>query len=571
MKRLNSIICAIFIGTLISCSGDFLERVPQGELITAQLESPDGVEATLVGAYALLNGNVSGTWGSYSAAPSQWLFGEVAADNAHKGSNNGDQPNMNQIELHQSISTNDNLAIMWNRYYEGIARCNNAIRLLNAVQSGSGEKLSDQRATEVIAEARMLRGHYYFFLKRVFVNLPYVDENTPTIDAITIPNDSDVYPQIEADFRFAVDNLPVEKPRGEVGRMDKIAAQAYLGKLLLYLNRHSEALPLFEAVMSARPAITSLPFTDNFDITRENGPESILAVQHAINPDGSGHNANVGDMLGGLYGNAPVNCCGFFQPTFDLVNAYKVNSAGLPLLDGSYRDNPYRSDFGLSGSAKENYTVDQTIAFDPRLDYTVGRRGVPYRDWGMMPGDGWIRDPAFAGPFVGVKHMVEQSQFSSHTQQGEPWVTGLNVNIIRLADVYLMAAECHIEAGNLGAALNLVNAIRERAAQLPGKQVGGAPAGAYNVQPYPSFPNANYAHDAVRFERRLELAMEGHRFYDLVRWGIAKEVLESYSSFEGEILSAYRNLVFQPRNEYFPIPQEQLDRSQGALRQNDGY
>ncbi|MBK1441946.1 RagB/SusD family nutrient uptake outer membrane protein [Parapedobacter sp. ISTM3] len=572
MKKLkNNIICLTLVGVFTACSGDFLERVPQGELITAQLENPEGVEATLVGAYALLNGNVNGTWGNYASAPSQWLFGEVAADNAHKGSNNGDQPNMNQIESHQAISTNDNLAVMWSRCYEGIARCNNTLRLLNAVQAGSGERLSDSRATEITAEARMLRAHYYFFLKRVFRNVPYVDENTATADAVTIPNNTDVYPQIEADLRFAVDNLPPDKPLGEIGRVDRIAAQAYLGKVLLYLGRHSEALPLFEAVMDARPDITTLPFTDNFDVTRENGPESIFAVQHAINPDGSGDNANVGDMLGGFYGNAPVNCCGFFQPTFDLVNAFRVNAAGLPMLDGSYRTNAYTSDFGLTGNAKTNYAVDRTIAFDPRLDYTVGRRGVPFRDWGIMPGDSWIRDPAYAGPFVGAKHMIEQSQFSTHAVQGTLQITGLNVNLIRLADVYLMAAECQVEAGNLGEALALVNAIRERAAQLPGKQVNGAPAAAYNVQPYPSFPNADYARDAIRFERRLELALEGHRFFDLVRWGIAKEVLESYSAFEGQLLSAYRGLVFQPRNEYFPIPQEQIDRSQGALVQHDEY
>ncbi|MCK7556476.1 hypothetical protein MKQ70_16215 [Chitinophaga sedimenti] len=121
------------------CSGDFLERVPQGELVTDQLATPEGVEGLLVGAYGLLNGNVNGTWGNYSSGPSQWLFGEVAADNAHKGSNNGDQPNMNQIELYQVTSTNDNLEVMWNRQFEGIARCNNVLRMVATVQAGSGK------------------------------------------------------------------------------------------------------------------------------------------------------------------------------------------------------------------------------------------------------------------------------------------------------------------------------------------------------------------------------------------------------------------------------------------------
>lgn len=569
MKRIHSIIllaCAAFLG---SCGEGFLEKTPQGELIQNQIESPAGVEGMLTGAYGLVNGNVSGTWGNYSSAPSQWLFGEVGADDAHKGSNNGDQPNMNQVELHDVSTTNDNTEIMWNRYYEGIARCNNTLRLLKAVQAGS-TKLSDARAAQVEAEARFLRAHYYFFLRRVFVNIPYIDETISTEDAMKVKNDKEVYPMIEADLQFAINNLPPSWPEeGDAGRATQVAAQAYLGKVLLYQGKHDEALPYFTAVIGARPSIETLPFRDNFDVTKENGPETIFAAQHAINPDGSGDNANVGDMLGGFYGSAPVSCCGFFQPSFDLVNSFRVAPNGLPMLDGSYRTNPYKSDFGLTGDAKTNYEVDTTIAFDPRLDYTVGRRGVPYRDWGIMPGDGWIRDPAYAGPFVGVKHMVDGAVRATETVAGAAYITSLNVNIIRLADVYLMAAECYVEQNNLDAALKLVNKIRLRASMLPPKMIGDSRAAKYNVQQYTAFASQPEARTAVRFERRLELALEGHRFYDLVRWGIAKQTIESYSAFEGGLLSAFQNIQFEPKDEYFPIPQQQIDRSQGALTQND--
>ncbi|WP_343704566.1 RagB/SusD family nutrient uptake outer membrane protein [Chitinophaga sp.] len=567
MKRINSIILLCTAAFFAACNSDFLEKTPQGELTIPQLETTDGVEGALIGAYGLLNGNVNGTWGNYSSAPSQWLFGEVGADNAHKGSVNGDQPNMNQVELYDVSVTNDNTEIMWNRYYEGVARCNNTLRLLKAVQAGSGSKFSDARATEIEAEARMLRAHYYFYLVRAFRHIPYVDETVATADAITIPNEEEVWPKIEDDLKFAVQSLTVEKPKKEVGRVNKTAAQAYLGKVYLYQKKYGEALVLFKDVMTAKGNLVDMPFQNNFDVTTENGPESIFEVQHNINPDGSGDNANVGDMLGGFYGSAPVNCCGFYQPTFDLVNAFKVTAAGLPMLDNSYRTNPYKSDFGLTGDAKANYQVDKTISFDPRLDYTVGRRGVPFRDWGIMAGDAWIRDPAYAGPFVGVKHMVEQAQFASQTVSGGRYITGLNVHLIRLADVYLMAAECEVEAGSLTEAMRLVNAVRARAAKLPGKVVDGGPAANYHVGQYTSFPNPDYARNAIRFERRLELAMEGHRFYDLVRWGIAKQVLESYSAFEGGILSAFAGLVFDARDEYFPIPQQQIDRSQGALKQ----
>ncbi|UYQ91189.1 RagB/SusD family nutrient uptake outer membrane protein [Chitinophaga horti] len=475
MKKIKYSIYVLLVAVMSGCSGDFLKLTPQGELVGSQLATPEGVEGLLIGAYGLLNGNVSGTWGNYASAPSQWLIGEVAADNAHKGSNNGDQPNMNQIELYQVTSTNDNLEVMWNRYFEGIARCNNVLRTIAVVQQGSGPKFSDARALEVQAEARLLRAHYYFFLRRVFVKLPYIDETMTTEQAAQVKNDAEVYPKIEADLQFAIANLTNAKPKNEVGRVDKLAAQAYLGKVYLYQKKYAEALPLFNTVIAAKPVITQVPFTDNFDVTKENGPESIFAAQHAVNPDGSGDNANIGDMLGGFYGNAPVNCCGFFQPTFDLVNAFKTTAAGLPYLDNTYRANPIKSDYGLTGAAKTNFKPDQTVVVDPRLDYTVGRRGVPYRDWGLMEGDAWIRDPAYAGPFVGMKHMIEKEQFGGQAVKGALQITGLNVNIIRLADVYLMAAECHIDgpAVNLAEALRLINLIRARAALLPAKQIDG--------------------------------------------------------------------------------------------------
>lgn len=571
MKLLKNSLYVLLAALTVSCNSSFLDKVPQGELSTPQIQNPNGVESVLIGAYALLNGNRDGTWGNYAAAPSQWLFGEVAADNAHKGTTAGDQAAMNQIEGYTPNPDNENLAVMWTRYYEGISRCNRTLQLLAAVQNGSGEKFSAARATEIEAEAKMLRGHYYFYLVRVFKNIPYVDETFSAAEAAVVPNDKDVYPMIETDLKFAADNLPTSKPRGEVGRVDKIAAKAYLGKVYLYLKKYQEAHTLFEEVIASRPALTTLSFTDNFDITKENGPESIFAVQHSINPDGSGENANVGDMLAGFYGPAPVNCCGFYQPTIDLASAFKVGADGLPLLDNSYRTNPVKSDLGLSEAESAAYKINRAEKLDPRIDYTIGRRGVPFRDWGVMPGNLWIRDPAYGGPYVAYKHTIELPHFASQTQPGAPYVTGLNVNIIRLADVYLMAAETAVETGNLSRALALVNAVRERAAKLPGKTEGGSPVAAYTVKPYSTFANADQARNAIRFERRLELALEGHRWYDLVRWGIAEPVLNSYVGFEGSFLGSYAAAKFKPTNMYYPIPQQEIDRSQGALKQNEGY
>lgn len=570
MKKNTLYTALLATGLLFSgCGKDFLNKVPQGELFGDQITNGDGVEALLLGAYSIMNGNVNGTWGSYAAGPSQWVFGEMAADNAHKGSDENDQAAMNLIETLRTTPTNDQVLAMWQVYYEGILRCNATLKLLRADQAGSKD-ISAARATAIEAEAKMLRGHYYFFLWRVFKNLPYIDENTSVEDAQRMPNNTDIYDKIIADVKHAMDNLPETKYKGEAGRMDKRIATAYLAKLYLYQGKHDLALPLFESVIGAKD-LTAMAFENNFDIDKEDGPEAILVSKHAINPNGSGDNANVGDMLNGLYGTSQVNCCGFFQPSIDLVNAYKVDANGLPYLDNSYRDNAYVSDLGLVGKDKTDYEVDKTLRVDPRLDYTVGRRGVPYLDHGVMPGDAWMRKPSFAGPFVGMKSILKISQFPGNVVSGENYITGLDVNIMRLADVILMAAECAVETGDLNKALKYVNIVRERANKLPRKQIDNVLVADYLIQPYPAFADVDYARKAVRMERRLELALEGHRFYDLVRWGIAKDVLESYSKFEGEHLPFFKGIIFNAHNAYFPIPQMEIDRSDATLDQNAGY
>jgi len=572
MKKINQIIlplCLLF--ALFGCGKGFLETTPKAQITEDQLLTTNAVNSALIGAYGLVNGNINGTWGNYSSAPSQWLFGEVAADDAHKGSSNADQSPMNDIELHKVIPSNDNLPTMWTNYYEGIIRCNLTLKLLTALQAtDQNDKFTDDEAKLIEAQAKFLRGHYYFFLTRVFGNeIPYIDESiTETAEAAKVANDVDITPKIEADFQFAVTNLTFDKPNGEAGRVDKYAAESYLGKLYLYEKKYSEALTLFKDVITRKPALGTIAFTDNFDVNKENGPGSIFAAQHIINPDGSGDNGNVGDMLSGLYGTAPISCCGFFQPSVDLVNAYRTGTDGLPLSVTAYRTDPYVSDLGLSGAAKENYKVDQTLRVDPRLDYTVGRRGVPYKDWGIFPGDAWIREAAFGGPFVSKKQMIDKADFGGNTVSGTEEITSLNVNIIRLADVYLMAAECAAQTGDLGYALERVNDVRNRAAALPSLKIDGADAAKYLIKPYPSFASKDYAMSAIETERRLELALEGHRFYDLVRWGLAKSVIESYQNFEKSYVSASQTITFEDKDEIFPIPQEQIDRSGGVLQQN---
>jgi tetratricopeptide (TPR) repeat protein len=560
MKRITYKISllALAAGMATSCSSDFLDVKPQGQLAPSQLETPSGVEASLISSYTMLNGSVSGTWGTYAAAPSHWLWGDVAADNAHKGSDPGDQPDLGAIETHNPITANSSLSEIWDRRFEGILRTNNTLKLLRNTPELAGAP----RGTVVQAEARFLRAHYYFDLWRLFKFVPYIDDNTENPAAVA--NDKDIIADIEADMLYAQQNLPATKHQNQVGRADKQAANAYLGKIYLYQKKYAQALPLFQEVINSKPDLVTLDFRDNFDVTRKNGPEAIFDVQASVQDGTGGDRGNVGDMLNNPFlGSLPVGCCGFFSPSFDLANAYRVDANGLPDFQ-----NHHATYFPSSFDA--GFQVPTQLALDPRLDYTLGRQGIPYRDWGIMAGNSWIRNPGYGGPFVPYKNVTDAAAVASHTVPGTTNVNDLNIHLIRLADVYLMAAECYVQTNDLPAALALVNKVRERAAKLPAKQITVAGnkvnAANYKVNGYASFPDAGFALQAIQWERRLELALEGHRFYDLQRWGILQNTLANYAAYESKKLSY---VVPIPENEfYYPIPQAQIDRSKGVLKQH---
>ncbi len=559
MKKIK-IVClgVVLILSNWSCKKSYLSVTPQGQLSASQLENLAGIESSLTSAYTMLNGNLSGQYNSYSSTPSFWVWGEVAADDAHKGSDPTDVADIGFVETHDVIPTNSSLSEIWQRRFEGILRCNNTLKILNNTPSVS----SAPRGGEIKAECYFLRAHYYFDLWKIFKYVPYVTDQTANPSAVS--NDKDIIGNIEADMLYAEQHLPDSKPLNQVGRPDKIAAKAYLGKIYLYEKKYAAALPLFKDVIASRPDLVTLDFRDNFDPTKENGPESIFADQASVNDGTSGSRGNVGDMLNApLKAGLPESCCGFFNPSFDLVNAYRVDANGLPDFN-----NLHTSYFPSSYDA--NYTVPTQISVDPRLDYTVARQGLPVRDWGVMDGLSWIRNPGNDGPFIAYKNLIDAANITAHTQAGATNVTDLNINIIRLADVYLMAAESAVETGDLSYALTQVNKVRLRAAKLPAKQIdaGGTLVNAanYKVSPYSSFPDANYARKAIQWERRLELAMEGYRFFDLRRWGLLQTTLAAYATYESKKLAYVKGIA--SNDYYYPIPQSEIDNSKGVLKQH---
>jgi len=553
-----------------SCKDSFLEVLPTGSLGEAQLLSPSGLEGTLIGAYSMLNGKGFGR----NAGPNNWM-GDVLGGISNKGTDAGDYTAMNPIQRYEGDPTSGEFNAMWSSKFEGISRANAAIRL--AKQS---EQISEGTRTRIVAEARVLRGHFYFDLKRMFNSAPYFDETVVDADIPEIPNSPDILGSIEADFKFGMDNLSETSP--DAGRVNKWAAAAYLGKAYVFDGKYAEAKAIFDQVIANGQTTNGkkydlVPnFGQIFNAENDNHEEAVWAVQSSNNT-GSVNNANWFDDLNYPYNtgmNGPGNCCGFNQPTFTLVNQFRTKD-GLPLLDGSFNsgDNVVVNDYQVEASSA--FTED-TGELDPRLDHTVGRRGIPYLDWQEHPGKAWIRDQTYAGPYSPKKFVYYKTQENTFTD-GSSWTRGyatMNVPIIRFADVLLLAAEAEIQAGSMDNAMALINRVRTRAANsIINEYDGSGPAANYKITNYTSFDSKDDAMKALKFERLLELAQEGHRFSDLVRWGDAATFINGvYLPFDSQFLvTKLGGANFTTgKNEYVPIPQSQLD-IQPALTQNPGY
>ena len=587
MKKIAfSILSLATVGVITwSCSKSFLDRKPLGGLDATTLANKNGVEALLVGAYSVLDGFINGGGiflGGWESSGTNWVYGSVVAGDAHKGSDAGDQPDINPIETFTATATNNYFRIKYNLVYEGIARSNSVLKQLAAATD-----VSDVDAKRITAEARFLRGHYHFEAKKMWNNVPYVDEN---VTDFNLKNDADIWPLIEADIKFAYDNLP--EIMSAKGRVNKWAAGALYAKALMFQRKYAEAKPILDAIYTTgknaqgQKYALQAKFSANFNAETKNSTESVFAVQYSVN-DGSngGDNGGWGEVLNFPYTGGPGTCCGFFQPSQDLVNSYQVDATtGLP-DPANYNSKEVKSDQTLRSA--DPFTPE-TGTLDARLDWTVGRRGIPFLDWGKHPGFNWIRDQAYSGPYAAIKNTYYKSQEKVLTDNTF-WTAGVTANnytLIRFADVILWLAECEVEASNLEKARQLINEIRARAANPAGFVLDGAvPAANYKVGLYTTpFASQAAARTAVRFERKLEFAMEGHRFFDLVRWQIAATEINRILDYNGGVSnpSIINKRPYMGsanftagKHEYFPIPQAAIDRSVSGgvanIKQNPGY
>ncbi len=554
--------------SLFSSCKKQLDYTPTGVLSSADLTSPTAVEGLVTAAYAAIgNGDMIGP------IYSNWVYGSVRSDDAYKGGGGtGDVGEIDAMEHYNLVTPSLDAFVFrtWKNIYKSIGRANVAIRAVNSLD----EAAFPQKKTR-LAELKFLRAHSYFTLKLLYKNIPIFDETASDEEILKVSNDlgnDESWNKIAADFQYAIDNLPMDQP--ELARANKLTAQAYLAKLRLFQAykqdamhkvtsidpaRLQEVVTLTQAVISSGKYALSPDIANDFLPETENGPESVFAIQFTINDGTFAGRLNYEDGLNYPHGAPQYGCCGFHAASQNMVNAFTTDANGLPNF-----------------TTFNNTIADlNTATVDVRLDHTVGIDGHPYKYDNTAPfSNSWVRDPGVYGNFHTMRNQQLASS-SSYFKNGPFMGVAKNYDIIRYDDILLMQAEAYIELGQQANALPLINQIRDRAAASTArlKKADGTFASHYNVKPYPAVGwTQAYARTALQWERRLEFATEGERFFDLVRWGMAEPTLNAYINVEKLRRTFLATAKFTAgRDEYLPIPQSEITFTNGLYKQNPGY
>ena len=600
MKKIAiAMVMTILMTISFSCSEDFLNKEPMGVTSENVFYNAKGIDALLTGTYSMIRGSALWTV-SWGASIQNWTYGSAASDDAYKGSEVTDQVPVNDIERWEVTPTNGYPADKWRLTIGmGVDRANKTIKVINkSLEDGT---ITQEQATKYLAEVRFLRALFYFEARLVFGDyLPLLDETTEDPKTVSNVNaEGAVLKFITDDLKFAADNLP--ETQAQVGRPTKYAAMALAARAYMQDLKYAEAKPLLDAIIGSGKYSLMDKFIQNFEIETNNNKESIFEIQANVNDINESLNAEMGIGLNWPHGGDIGMCCGFHQPSQNLVNAYKVDANGLPLFD-SFNNTDFKNDAGIGSEA--TFVPDDVTPVDPRLDFTVSRRGIPYKDWGVNRGASWVRKQSEGGPYLPVaKPFFKKSQrYTLSTTTG--WQTGINANnyrYIRYSHVLLWRAEVAAFEGDVAKAKDLVNMIRERAGndvvmgkvkkyELPtsfypwgaeGDVDFTQPAANYNIGTYTAFANKDEAMKAVQWEQRLEFATEGMRFFDLRRWDnlpgkiggkSMAQILNDFATADLRVRAAFmKGATFDERDKYQPIPQGQLDLQPGVLEQRPEY
>ncbi len=576
--KIATILIALSAILLDSCS-DFLDFKPKGTLTLEEASKAVNANALVTAAYAAIGNDF---WDR--SITSMWVYGSVRSDDAYKGGGSiNDQFTINRFEQYNLTTPNENdyLPQTWTQLYAIVSRANIAIQSLTALTDA---EFPDKKKR--IAEMRFLRGHAHFIAKVMFNRIPYIDETLTREKILETSNvlftSDEMWDKIAADFQAAIADLPTDQG-AQKGRANALAAKAYLAKTRLYqayakdpithavtgisASRLNEVVTLTTDVINSGKYGLQPDFAENFLHGFDNGPESVFAIQFSINDGTTIGRLSMATSLN--YSLAPqYGCCWFHMPSQNMVNAFKTEPVtGLPMFDT------------FNNMSIDEFTITPTgHTVDPRIDHTVGIANHPFKyNPRILYSHSWERLSALYGGFGNMKEQQEAT-CPCFTKIGPFYGSSKNIDIIRYADVLLMKAEALIELNtNLDEARTLINMVRTRAAASTDRtrRLDGTFPSNFKTSTYDGANltwNQTNARKAMQWERRLEFAMESPRFFDLVRWGMAAETLNAYLAVEKTRRTYLSAAVFtKGRDEYYPIPQREINFTKGLYVQNPGY
>lgn len=532
---------AVLTGT--TACDDMLDMKPKGVFSADQIDD-NSVEGLMAAAYAGLQAHFFGNNEAFAGPSTNWIF-DVRSDDAYKGGGGiSMEANIHQLEMNNIQSDNVSCLNKWQNNFYAVSRCNKAILALEAAGN-----VSDR--DNLMAQLKALRAYYYFDLIRVFEAIPYFTEkDDPNSTSPYQYSRDEIFGFIKADLAEAYRNLP--ESQSQPGAINRYAAAAIHAKVSAFTSSWAEVEEYAGYVIGSGKYQLYNNFLDMSKIEFNNSYESIFAMQCSTANDNALINwcnlLNTTYSEGNLFGNGDD----FFLASQNLVNAFRTDANGLPLLDGSFNN--------------EKVTTNYDGNVDPRLDFTVGRIGMPFR--GHTYNMSWTRAYDIYGEYSGKKGLIDPS--SPDMVQGFPWgASGLNFIFIRYADILLLKAEAMIELGtDLDGARKLINEVRAKAARSVDPAytpVDCNPSiASYKVGQYPATGwTQDYARRAVRMERRLELAMEGNRWFDLVRWGVVVDTMNEYYRTESQLRSYLESASMSADETYFPIPLDEVQNSGG--------
>ena len=580
-KCIYSAIAILLILVTSQCSDDFLVE-DQKAVLTEDNLGVDEIEGLIIAAYNLDN-FYQLSYITHTMAP--WIFGDVRSDDSYKGGASlTDQPPWHEMELFTLTTSNiGNNNEPWCMAYISISRINTALRALYKV-SETEFPLREQR----IAEMRFLRGYWHLKLKRAWRWIPYIVEDMTVDDIVHLSNrpdnltDLQLWGKIEEDMKYAIERLP--ETQEDIGRINKFTAKAFLVDVLLWMayeqnenhqlvnintTRLEEALVHCNDIISSEKYALEPDFAHNFMPEYDNlTSEAVFEHQYTYNDGTPSGNINWGYRLCTPQWSPYYSCCDFHKATFNLVLAFRTSADGLPLFDTF-------NDVEVTYSSDYNDVLWNPNTWDPRISHTIGIPGHPYKYVpDLLFSLAGSRNPALYGHFCSMKEQVNPLSEYQILRRGN----AKNTKEIRYAEVLLWKAEILIRLGREDEALPIINEIRQRAAASTGKLkfADGTPLMNYNIAQYIDGENCTWDNDfawkALMWETRLETALEGRRFFNLMRWGIAASVINEYFTVEKERFNWIKDGYFRSGvNEYMPIPQKQINESKGIYKQNPGY